>query len=230
MRSEIARAGEGKGETRMQSVSVESQALEQVATELRDTQARLSETLPKLVSAREQLQRAKVRAPATGQVVGLTVFTVGGVVAPGQTLMDVVPDRKTLVVQAQVSPGDADDVYPGQETQMRFISVQSRNLPFLHGRVRTISADSFTDEKTGRSYFRAEVEVPPDQLAKVRDALSESGLEIAEAELTFVPNNTVEVTDEATAGRIMRMMDALEACDDVTNTHVNFDIPEELLS
>ena len=176
MRSEIARAGEGKGETRMQSVSVESQALEQVATELRDTQARLSETLPKLVSAREQLQRAKVRAPATGQVVGLTVFTVGGVVAPGQTLMDVVPDRKTLVVQAQVSPGDADDVYPGQETQMRFISVQSRNLPFLHGRVRTISADSFTDEKSGRSYFRAEVEVPPDQLAKVRDVLGRGQL------------------------------------------------------
>jgi YebC/PmpR family DNA-binding regulatory protein len=70
----------------------------------------------------------------------------------------------------------------------------------------------------------------PKELAKVRDALNESGLEVLEAELTFVPNNTVEVTDEATAGKIMRLMDALEACDDVTNTHVNFDIPEELLS
>lgn len=69
----------------------------------------------------------------------------------------------------------------------------------------------------------------PTDLAKVRDTLKDTGLEIAEAELTFVPNTTVEVTDEATAGKIMRLMDALDDCDDVTNTHVNFDIPEELL-
>lgn len=67
-------------------------------------------------------------------------------------------------------------------------------------------------------------------LAKVRDALKDSGLEILEAELTYVPNNTVEVTDAATAGKIMRLMEALEDIDDVSNTHVNFDIPEELIS
>jgi YebC/PmpR family DNA-binding regulatory protein len=67
-------------------------------------------------------------------------------------------------------------------------------------------------------------------LAKVRDALNAAGLEIAEAELTYVPNNTVEVADASTAGKIMRMMDALEDIDDVSTTHVNFDIPEELLS
>lgn len=66
-------------------------------------------------------------------------------------------------------------------------------------------------------------------LAKVRDGLREQGLEVLEAELTYVPNTTVEVTDAATAGKIMRLMDALDDCDDVTNTHVNFDIPEELL-
>lgn len=67
-------------------------------------------------------------------------------------------------------------------------------------------------------------------LAKVRDALREAGLEVTEAELTYVPNNTVAVTDASTAGKIMRLMDALEALDDVVNTHVNFDIPEELLN
>lgn len=66
-------------------------------------------------------------------------------------------------------------------------------------------------------------------LAKVRDALRASGLEITEAELSYVPTTTVEITDAPTAGKIMRLMDALDACDDVTNTHVNFDIPEELL-
>ena len=66
-------------------------------------------------------------------------------------------------------------------------------------------------------------------LAKVRDALADGGLEIAEAELTYVPNTTIEVTDKDTAGKIMRLMDALEDCDDVSTTHVNFDIDESLL-
>jgi YebC/PmpR family DNA-binding regulatory protein len=69
----------------------------------------------------------------------------------------------------------------------------------------------------------------PTDLAKVRDALREAGLEITEAELTYVPNNHVEITDEATAGKIMRLMDALDESDDVVNTHVNFDIDESLL-
>ena len=66
-------------------------------------------------------------------------------------------------------------------------------------------------------------------LAKVRDALREASVEVTEAELTFVPNTTIEVTDEATAGKIMRLMDALDDVDDVQNTHVNFDIDESLL-
>lgn len=69
----------------------------------------------------------------------------------------------------------------------------------------------------------------PTDLAKVRDTLKDDGLEITEAELTYVPNTTIEVTDEATAGKIMRLMDALDDIDDVTNTHVNFDIDEKLL-
>lgn len=66
-------------------------------------------------------------------------------------------------------------------------------------------------------------------LAKVRDALKAADLEITEAELTYVPNTSVEITDAATAGKIMRLMDALDAIDEVSNTHVNFDIPEEFL-
>lgn len=69
----------------------------------------------------------------------------------------------------------------------------------------------------------------PKELAKVRNGLSETGIKIESAELTYVPNNTVEISDASTAGKIMRLMDALEEIDEVTNTHVNFDIPEELL-
>lgn len=90
-------------------------------------------------------------------------------------------------------------------------------------------ADDVQEEQAEDGSAESVIYTDPKELAKVRDALKEAGLDITEAELTFVPNNTVEVTDAATAGKIMRMMDALEAQDDVTNTHVNFDIPEELL-
>ena len=70
----------------------------------------------------------------------------------------------------------------------------------------------------------------PKELAKVREALTAAGLEVTEAELTYVPNTTIEVTDASTAGKIMRLMDALEDLDDVTSTHVNFDIDEKLIN
>jgi HlyD family secretion protein len=164
------------GETRMQSLSIFRSNLEEVATELRDTQSKLSEVLPRLIAAREQLQRSMVRSPASGRVVGLSVFTVGGVVAPGQTLMEIVPEDRKLVVQAQVDPAAADDVYRGQEAQIRFTSVDDRTLPLLTGTLRTISADSFTDENTGASFFRAEIEVGPEELEKVRDSLGQGQL------------------------------------------------------
>lgn len=67
-------------------------------------------------------------------------------------------------------------------------------------------------------------------LAKVRDSLQNLGMDILESELSYVPNNTVEITDKETAGKVMRLIDALEDLNDVSATHVNFDIPEELLA
>lgn len=174
--AEIARAGEGMGETSMQSLSLKRTTIEEAAAELRDTQTRLSDVLPRLVAVRERLRNSELRAPTSGRVVGLSVFTVGGVVAPGQTLMEIVPDSKALVIQAQVNPSDADDVYRGQKAQLRFTSVSDRSLPTLEGTVRTISADRLTDEKTGVSYYAAEIEVAPDQLDRVRASLGQGEL------------------------------------------------------
>lgn len=70
----------------------------------------------------------------------------------------------------------------------------------------------------------------PKELASVRDNLKSAKLEIIEADLSYEPNNPIKIEDKATAGKILRLMDALEELDDVTNTYVNFDIPEELLN
>jgi len=207
MESEYARAAQGIGETRMQSLSVSRDRLEKVEGDLKDTQSKLSEVLPKLVATREQLEHSLVRAPATGQVVGLTVFTVGGVVAPGQKLMDVVPDGRELVIQAQLNPSDADDAYAGQKAQIRFTTVHNRSLPLFSGTVKTVSADSFTDEKTGRSYFRAEIVVPDSELRKVQAVLGRGelrpGLPVT-AVLTVRKRTALEYLIEPLSGALWR--------------------------
>src|SRR3546814_6650524 len=93
--------------------------LEEAATQKQAGQVRLDELQPKLIAVREQLARSTVRAPASGRVVGLKIFTVGGVVSAGETLMEIVPQDRALVIDGKASPTDADDLAPGMETQIR---------------------------------------------------------------------------------------------------------------
>lgn len=71
-----------------------------------------------------------------------------------------------------------------------------------------------------------QVYTDPKELAKVRDAIKAAGLEVSEAELTYVPNNTIEITDAVVARKVMNLMDALDELDDVVATHTNFDIAD----
>lgn len=168
--SDVARLGEAIGESRLQMVSMDRRTIEEVATQLREVQVRLDELTPRLFAARERLTQSVVRAPASGRIVGLKVFTVGGVVTPGEMLMEVVPQDKALVVVAKASPNDADDLSPGMETQVRFSGIQERSLPILKGKITKVSADSFEDQRSGMEYFEIEVVVPPAEMKKI-DAL-----------------------------------------------------------
>lgn len=176
LQAEVARTSEGIGETRLRAVSLDREMMEQVADDLRAVQVRLSEITPRLHAAREQIERSKIRAPASGRVVGLKVFTVGGVIAPGDTLMEIVPQDRRLLIEAKAAPTDADDLSVGMATQIRFPALQERNIPILQGRLANVSADSFEDERSGARYFRIEVEVPPEQLAVISGFRSRGGL------------------------------------------------------
>jgi len=98
----------------------------------------------------------------------------------------------------------------GDETQLRAIEAGAE--------------DVFDEEETGETV----IYTAPTDLAKVRDSLKEQGLEIVDAELTYMPNNTVEISDPETARKVINTMDALEDLDDVTNTYTNFDIAENV--
>jgi HlyD family secretion protein len=160
----IAQTQQQAGETRLQILQVEKSDQQQVANDLHDTESQLSDAAPKWEAAKDQLAKTQIRAPVSGTVVGLSVFTVGGVITPGQKLMDIVPDKAPLLVEARLSPNDADDVHAGETAEVRFLAVHDRSLPLLNGTVTKVSADSFTDEKTGARYYTVEVSVPLSQL------------------------------------------------------------------
>jgi len=172
LRSQIARSREAIGETRLQVSGVSTRMNEDVADQLRQIDVQLNELRPRMTELRAQIARTEVRAPASGEVVGLTIFTPGGVIQPGQTLMEVVPRDASQVIIAQVNPNDIDNLRVGQTTEVKFPGLRERNPPTIHGRVTRISADSFTVEQTGATYYRAEIVVPAAELKMLGRAAS----------------------------------------------------------
>jgi HlyD family secretion protein len=167
LRAQIARSREAVGETRLQMSGVRTKLGEDVADQLRQIDVQLNELRPRMVELRAQIARTEVRAPVSGEVVALTIFTQGGVIQPGQTLMEIVPQDASQVIIAQVSPTDVDNLQVGLDTEVRFPGLRERSPPIVHGRVTRISADSFTIEETGATYFRVEIVVPAAELAKL---------------------------------------------------------------
>jgi HlyD family secretion protein len=163
----IARAQEAIGETRLQSISLDEQTQAEAAEQLAQIDLRLAELHPQFDAAARALVNLQMRAPVDGVVVGLAVFTEGGVARPGETLMEIVPQNRELLIEAMVRPEDADDVMPGQNTEIRVLAFSQRDMPILNGEVRQISADRFTDERTGVAYFKAIVAVPENAVAAV---------------------------------------------------------------
>jgi HlyD family secretion protein len=167
-RANVGEAQLAAGADRLRQLEGEKEYREKASSELKDVTFSLDELTPKYQAAREQARLLDIRAPVSGTVVGLNVFTVGGVVAAGQKLMDIVPDHANLVVAARISPDDIDDVWVGQKAEVRFSGMHDRGLPLLSGVMTKLSADALTDEKNELSFYTAEFEVPEGEIDKLK--------------------------------------------------------------
>ena len=168
-----ARASAGEAQLsaagqRLRQLEAEKEYRQKASSDLKDVTFQIDELAPKYQAAREQARLLDIRAPVSGTVVGLDIFTVGGVIAAGQKLMDIVPDHANLVVAAKVSPDDIDDVWIGQKAEVRFSGMHDRGLPLLSGTMTKLSADALTDEKSGLSYYTAEFQVPESEIDKLK--------------------------------------------------------------
>jgi HlyD family secretion protein len=165
--AEVARLKTSAGETRLQIMQLSDQRAQENAERLRTAQTELQTLLPQWKAARDQLELTRVRAPVSGTVLSLTANTVGGVAAPGQKLMEIVPTEGKLIIEAQIAPSDANDLHPGQPAEIHLSSLRGRHPEPLHGTIERVSADSLMDERTGRTYYTANVAVRRKQLDEI---------------------------------------------------------------
>jgi membrane fusion protein, epimerase transport system len=163
----IAAAEGGINEARLRMIQVGREFQSGVAQDLGEVRARLADVNERIAGASDRVDRAFIRAPVAGRVLQLAVHTVGGVVAPGQPIMDVVPEEETLLVEARVSPLDIDRVHAGLPARLRFSGLKRTRVPEVNGTVTSISADRLEDRMTGESYFLARVEIDSDELDKL---------------------------------------------------------------
>ncbi|HEX2528004.1 MAG TPA: HlyD family type I secretion periplasmic adaptor subunit [Geminicoccus sp.] len=162
--SAIAQARQAIAEAQRQKEAMLSERAEQVAGELAAVRRALATSGEKLRVAADRLERAVIRATVEGTVVDLRVKTIGGIIGPGEPVLDIVPQGDALVLEARVAPVDVDEVHGGLEARVHLLAYKSRNLPQIMGRVSAVSADRLTDEKTGQPYYRARISVAPGSL------------------------------------------------------------------
>ncbi len=162
-RAAIARAQQAIGEAQLQMDEVTVQHLTEIVSELREVENETADTRERIAAAEDILRRIDVVAPVSGVVVNLQVYTEGGVIGPGDPLMDLVPDKDQLIIEARLALNDIDVVSEGLPAMVRLMAFNQRSQPNFTGIVTHVSADRIDDFQARETYYRIRVELSPDQ-------------------------------------------------------------------
>ena len=162
LQGNTVRAQRAIGELRQRAMSRQQDFRREVETQLADVSREVLSEEQKFKAVTNDLERTEIKAPAAGQVVSLAVQTVGGVVQPGQKLMDIVPGDEPLLLEAHVAPHLIDRVHAQLPVDVRFSSFAHSPQLVVQGQVVSVSADLLTEPQTGVTYYLARVQVTPE--------------------------------------------------------------------
>lgn len=163
----IARARGQISELKLRATKIEQEYQKEVETHLTDIQRRMASLKEQYDAAKDVLERTIIRSPDDGIVLALAVHTIGGIITPGQKIMEIVPKDAELVIEAQIAPQDIDKVHRDQKADLRFSAFDAKNTPVLEGEVISISPDRLIDEATRMPYYQAKITVSPAELEKL---------------------------------------------------------------
>lgn len=177
LQGNIQRARSAIAELKMRAVQREQDYRKEVDGQLSDVRREVQADADKYKATSEELARTVIRAPAEGQVVGLIAQTVGGVITPGQKLMDIVPDNEPLLLETKVPPHLIDRVKTGDIADARFNSFAHSPQLVVDGKISSISSD-LLQEPNQPPYYLARVVITPEGMKKLGDRQLQPGMPV----------------------------------------------------
>jgi epimerase transport system membrane fusion protein len=175
-RAELSKARQRVSELELRILSMRNTYTQAAADELKETSSRIFDLEERIRPSRDASERQRILSPSDGEVVGLRVFSQGGVIGPREVLMEIVPDDKRLVVEARIRPEDINHVRAGSEAEVRLTAYQSRTTPLVRGAVIYVSGDRLVEQQTGMPYYVVQIDVPAEALAVAGNLKLQAGM------------------------------------------------------
>jgi membrane fusion protein, protease secretion system len=198
VKADIAKTRAGVSAAKLQLLQVRTTYYKEIETQLSDAQKLREALQSKVTSLRYDLKLTELRAPVTGTVVGTKVHTVGGIVPAGQTIMEVVPQDQTLIVEAKVPTQNIDKLRPGLPADLRFTAFPLATTPVIEGVVTLVGADKIK-EGAEEEYYLCQVQVTPEGQRKLGDLKVQAGMPVdvivKMGERTFMSYIVKPITD-----------------------------------
>lgn len=172
------RLGRSVAEVQQRIVQRQQDYFKEVSSQLAEVRREVQAGQDKLKAVTGELARTLLRAPVDGQVVGMSVSATGGVVTPGQRLMDIVPKGEALLIDAKIPPHIIDKVYAGESAEVRFSTFANTPQLVLHGRLLSVSSDVLSEQTSMGvvSYYLARVEISPEGLQQLGKRVLQPGM------------------------------------------------------
>lgn len=176
----IAEAKSKISEAELQAVRIDQDFRTEVMKDLREAQDKEAELVEKTTAAQDLLRRVDLRAPTSGIVHQLSAHTIGGVITPGEVVMEIVPESDELQIEAKLPPQDIDHVHTGQQTFVRFSAFNQHTTPQLEGVVSYVSADLSRDRQVNANaaYYTVRVTLPPSERRRLGSLQLVSGMPV----------------------------------------------------
>ena len=167
--ADIARLNSTIGELELQISQVRRDADSEILAELREAESVVTDLSSQSKSLDDKMKRVEIRAPVAGLVHDMSASTIGGVVMPGEQIMQIIPRDDNLVIDARVAPRDIDQVFKTQSATVNLSAFNQRSTPQLNGHVIEISADILEDKYTGLFYYTTRIEIPASEINRLVD-------------------------------------------------------------
>ena len=151
--ADVAKAESSIAEMNIQIQELTQKFQEDVASSLLDVRQKIADARERSSVSQDVVNRLAITAPRAGMVQNLKVFTIGQVLRGAEPLLDIVPDNDALVVHAEFSTTDIDNVFAGMSGEIRFPAFHSRTIPVMLGKIESISHDRLVDEATHQYYY-----------------------------------------------------------------------------